>query len=84
MPIERLIQQCASGFTLLIWTAAIVLPFFGISTWLILVPIAIVWEVASEFIAVGIMKLILPADKFAAVIGKIERENAKLTRRRVS
>jgi hypothetical protein len=73
MPIERLFQQCFSGFTLLIWIAAIVVPFFGIATWWTSVPIAIVWQVGNGWIALGIMKQILPADKFAEVIEKTKR-----------
>jgi hypothetical protein len=73
MPLQRLIQQCVSGCTLLIWIAAIAFPFFGIATWWISVPIAIVWEVASGLIAIGIMKLLLPPDKFDKVIGKTNR-----------
>jgi hypothetical protein len=74
MPIERLVQQCLSGFTLLIWIAAIVLPFFGVANWWISVPIAIVWQVATGLIGLGIMKLILPPEKFAEVIGKVKRD----------
>jgi hypothetical protein len=73
MPLQRLIQQSVSGCTLLIWIAAIAFPFFGIATWWISVPIAILWEVASGLIAIGIMKLFLPPDEFDEVIEKTKR-----------
>jgi hypothetical protein len=57
----------------MIWIAAIGFPFFGIATWWISVPIAIAWEIASGFIAIGIMKLFLPPDEFAEVIEKTKR-----------
>jgi len=73
MPIERLIQQCGAWLTLLVWITAIVLPFFGILSWWISIPFAIVWQVVNGWIFLGIMKLILPPEKYAEVVEKIKR-----------
>ncbi len=74
MPIERIIQQCAAWLSLLVWIAAIVLPVFGVFSWWISIPIAIVWQVINGWIVLRILKSILPPDKFAEVAEKIERD----------
>jgi len=74
MPIERIIQQCAAWLSLLIWIAAIVLPFFGVFSWWISIPIAIIWQGINGWIAFRSFKLILPPDKFAEVVKKINRD----------
>jgi hypothetical protein len=73
IPVERFIQQCGAWFTLVLWVAAIVLRFFGILTWWISIPIAIVWQGVNGLIAIEIMKRILPPIKFLEVMEKVKR-----------
>jgi hypothetical protein len=72
-PVERKLQQFAAWLALSVWIAAIVLPFFGVLSWWITIPIAIVWQVVNGWIFLGIMKLVLPPEKFAEVIEKTKR-----------
>ena len=73
MPIERLIQQCGSAITLLVWIAAIGLPIFGLVPWWITIALAIVWQVVSGWICLAIMKRVLPPEKYAEVVEKTKR-----------
>jgi hypothetical protein len=72
-PVERIIHRFAAWFTLLLWIAAIALPFFGVLSWWITIPVALVWQVTNAWIFLGIIKQMVPAEKFAEILEKVKR-----------
>jgi hypothetical protein len=72
-PIERKLHRLAGLLSLCVWIAAIALPSFGVLSWWIAIPIALVWQYTHAFIFLGIIKQMVLPEKFAEILEKIKR-----------